>query len=450
MGALEVPADALYGAQTQRAVLNFPISGQPMPVAFVRALLMIKGAAAEANGSLQVIDASCAAAICQACEELLAQEDRALMQHFPVDIFQTGSGTSSHMNANEVVATLASQHLGAPVHANDQVNAGQSSNDVVPSAIHVAAMRQLSRLLIPALDHLIEVIRLKSGTVHAHVKTGRTHLMDAMPVRFSQVLEGWAAQAQLARDHLQSTAPLLQRLALGGTAVGTGVNAHPQFAQRCCEVLSRRDGIAFAPGANRFALMGGQDAAVAVSGALKVVAVVLSKVSNDLRWMNSGPLSGLAEIELKALQPGSSIMPGKVNPVIPEAAAMVAAQVMGNDAAIALAGQSGSFELNVMLPLVARNLLESIELLAGVLPLLADKALASFRVNEPALRQALERNPILVTALNPLIGYERAAGIAKKAYQEQRPILDVAAECTDIPRATLQALLDPARLTGED
>ena len=449
MGTLEVPADALYGAQTQRAVLNFPISGQPMPPAFVRALLLIKAAAAQSNAALQVIDESIAQAIVQACSDLLALENCALMPHFPVDVFQTGSGTSSNMNANEVVASLATRSLAAPVHPNDHVNASQSSNDVVPSAIHVAAALEIHQGLLPALDHLHQVLQHKAGTLHGHIKTGRTHLMDAMPVRFSQVLEGWAAQVQGAGEHVRAALPLLQRLALGGTAVGTGVNAHPQFASRCCEALSRRAGLPFEPGANRFALMGGQDAAVAVSGSLKVVAVVLAKIANDLRWMNSGPLAGLGEIELEALQPGSSIMPGKVNPVIPEATVMVAAQVIGNDAVITQAGQSGNFELNVMLPLIARNLLESIGLLARMAPLLADKAIATFRVNESGLRQALARNPILVTALNPLIGYARAAEIAKQAYREGRPILEVAAEQTDIAQATLQALLDPARLTGE-
>ncbi|MGM9515084.1 class II fumarate hydratase [Roseateles sp. DB2] len=449
MGTLQVPAAALYGAQTQRAVLNFPISGQTMPPAFVRALLLIKAAAAQANGGLQVIDAAGANAIVQACHELLAMDDTLLMTHFPVDVFQTGSGTSSHMNANEVVAALATRILGAAVHPNDQVNAGQSSNDVVPSAIHVASAIAINERLLPALDHLSEVLQRKSAALHGYIKTGRTHLMDAMPVRFSQVLDGWGAQLRGATDQVRAVLPLLQQLALGGTAVGTGVNAHASLAQRCCQALSLCAGLSFSPGANRFALMGGQDVAVAASGRLKVVAVVLMKIANDLRWMNSGPLAGLAEIELEALQPGSSIMPGKVNPVIPEATAMVASQVMGNDVAITLAAQSGNFELNVMLPLIARNLLESISLLAGVLPLLADKCVATFRVNEPALQDALARNPILVTALSPLIGYARSAEIAKKAYREGRPILEVAVECTDIPPATLQVLLDPARLTGE-
>ncbi|GAA0746797.1 class II fumarate hydratase [Ideonella azotifigens] len=450
MGAMQVPAEALYGAQTQRAVLNFPISGQPMPAPFVHALLAIKAAAAEANQQLGGISAAQAQAIQAAVAELQALPDETLLRHFPVDIFQTGSGTSSNMNANEVLATLAGRRLNDKVSANDHVNASQSSNDVVPSAIHVAAAQALQNRLLPALQSLVATTLDKARATHAHVKTGRTHLMDAMPVRLSQALEGWAAQLALAQGQLQGVLPLLQKLALGGTAVGTGVNADPQFAALCCAALNRQTGMAFAPGENRFALMGAQDTAVAASGALKTLAVALMKIANDLRWMNSGPLAGLGEIELQALQPGSSIMPGKVNPVIPEATAMVAAQVIGNDAALTIAGQSGNFELNVMLPLVARNLLESIALLAGVMPPLADKAIASFRVNEQRLKQALSRNPILVTALNPLIGYAKAAEIAKLAYKEDRPIVDVAAEHTDIPRAELEKLLDPAHLTGQD
>jgi fumarate hydratase class II len=450
MGSIEVPATALYGAQTQRAVGNFPISGQRMPVAFVRALLMIKAAAAEANAELGTLAPTPADAIAAACDELLAQGDGALMEHFPVDVFQTGSGTSSNMNANEVVAALARQRQGIDLHPNDDVNAGQSSNDVVPSAIHVAAAMALHGRLLPALDYVVHVTRDKAHATRAFVKTGRTHLMDAMPVRMGQALNGWAAQLEAAAAQLRHAQASLQQLPLGGTAVGTGVNAHPRFAERCCDALGRRAGLSFMSAPNRFALMGAQDTAVAASGALKRLAVALMKIANDLRWMNSGPLAGLAEIELEALQPGSSIMPGKVNPVLPEAAAMVAAQVIGNDAALTIAGQSGNFELNVMLPVVARNLLESIELLAGVLPLLADRAIASFKVNEARLQHALSRNPVLVTALNPVIGYARAAEIAKQAYREDRPVIDVAAERTGMPRDELERLLDPARLTGDD
>ncbi len=449
MGPMEVPLDALYGAQTQRAVLNFPISGQPMPVGFIRAVLLVKAAAARANEGLGTVPEPAARAIAAVCAELLGLDDAGLMRHFPVDVFQTGSGTSSNMNVNEVVATLAGRKLAGTVDANDMVNAGQSSNDVVPSSIHVAAALAIHRELLPSLEHLVEATLAKAAACHDSVKTGRTHLMDAMPVRLSQVLTGWAAQVQAAMEHLRAVQPHLQRLAIGGTAVGTGVNADPRFAARCCQALGELSGLPFQPGASRFALMGAQDVAVAASGALKVLAVALMKIANDLRWMNSGPLAGLGEIELEALQPGSSIMPGKVNPVIPEATAMVAAQVIGNDAAITVAGQSGNFELNVMLPLVARNLLESIGLLARVTPLLADKAIAGFKVNEGRLKDALARNPILVTALNPLIGYAKAADIAKQAYREGRPIVDVAAERTDIPRADLERLLDPVRLTGE-
>jgi fumarate hydratase class II len=449
MGPMQVPADALYGAQTQRAVLNFPISGQPMPAGFVRALLHIKAAAARANGELGSIATAQAEAIAAACAELQVLPDDALQRHFPVDVFQTDSGTSSNMNANEVVATLASRRLGVAVNPNDHVNASQSSNDVVPSAIHVAAALALQERLLPALDHLAHAIAMKAKATHGHVKTGRTHLMDAMPVRLGQALNGWATQVRAAEQPLRALLPALQHLALGGTAVGTGVNADPRFAPRCCALLAEATGQPFAPGADRFALMGAQDVAVGVSGGLKTLAVALTKIANDLRWMNSGPLAGLGEIELEALQPGSSIMPGKVNPVVPEATAMVAAQVIGNDTAITIAGQSGNFELNVMLPLVARNLLESIELLASASRLLADKAITGFKVNEARLKEALARNPILVTALNPLIGYARAAEIAKQAYREGLPILDVATEQTDIPRDELERLLDPARLTGE-
>ncbi|KJK01638.1 aspartate ammonia-lyase [Pseudomonas sp. 21] len=445
MGELEVPAAALYGAQTQRAVNNFPVSGQRMPRPFIRALLLAKAAAARANVSLGQLDAETGAAIVAACEELLAGD---VQRHFPVDVFQTGSGTSSNMNANEVVATLASRHLGKPVNANDQVNCGQSSNDIIPSTIHISAALEIHQHLLPALDHLHATQVKKAQAVHQHVKTGRTHLMDAMPVRLSQVLGGWAQQVRQASQGIEAQLPALQQLAQGGTAVGTGVNAHPQFSARFCEELNGLTGLTFRPGVDFFALIGAQDIAVATSGQLKALAVALMKIANDLRWMNSGPLAGLAEIELEALQPGSSIMPGKVNPVIPEATAMVAAQVMGNDTTIAVAGQSGNFELNVMLPVIADNLLHSIHLLANVSRLLADKAIASFRVNESSLREALSRNPILVTALNPIIGYQKAAEIAKQAYRDGRPIFDVALENTDLDRARLEQLLDPEKLTA--
>jgi len=445
MGELQVPMEALYGAQTQRAVDNFPISQQRMPRQFIRALILAKAAAAQTNVELQQLGAAQGKAIVDACQGLLEGD---FMPHFPVDIFQTGSGTSSNMNANEVIATLASRLLDEPVNPNDHVNCGQSSNDIIPTTLHVSAALALHEHLLPALLHLVRVTEAKAEQVHPFIKTGRTHLMDAMPVRMSQVLNGWAQQLKANVEHLQALLPSLQSLAQGGTAVGTGINAHPQFAAGFSRQLSVLTGVPFTPGKDLFALIGSQDTAVSVSGQLKATAVSLMKIANDLRWMNSGPLAGLGEIELEALQPGSSIMPGKVNPVIPEATAMVAAQVIGNDSAITVAGQSGNFELNVMLPLIAQNLLSSIELLANASCLLADKAIASFKVNEAKLKEALSRNPILVTALNPIIGYQKAAEIAKKAYQQGRPIIDVALEHTDLSRSQLETLLDPEKLTA--
>ncbi|WP_415885357.1 class II fumarate hydratase [Neptuniibacter sp. QD37_6] len=445
MGELEVPVDALYAAQTQRAVNNFPVSGQPMPEAFIRALLQAKAAAAKANVTLDQIPEKMGSAIAQAVEQLLKEYD--LMRHFPVDVFQTGSGTSSNMNANEVLAAIASDIYGDNVGANDHINCGQSSNDIIPSSIHISAAVELSEQLLPALEYLQKVIEDKAAAVDGFVKTGRTHLMDAMPVRMSQPLNGWATQIKQNIHHLKQIQPALQSLAQGGTAVGTGINAHPEFAKNFNAELSQLTGLEFTPADDFFAHIASQDVAVALSGQLKATAVSVMKIANDLRWMNSGPLAGLGEIELEALQPGSSIMPGKVNPVIPEAAAMVSAQVIGNDAAITVAGQSGNFELNVMLPLVASNLLNSIKLLSNVSRLLADKAIASFKVNEDQLNHALSRNPILVTALNPIIGYMKAAEIAKQAYKEGRPVVEVAAENTDLSVEELQKLLDPAKLT---
>ncbi|MBO1255676.1 class II fumarate hydratase [Alteromonas sp. 5E99-2] len=445
MGELDVAKDALYGAQTQRAINNFPVSGNRMPEPFIRALLLIKSAAAQANVKLEQIPEEMGAAISAAADRLLS--DHELMSHFPVDVFQTGSGTSSNMNANEVLATLASSIYGEKVGANDHINYGQSSNDVIPTTIHVSAALELNDKLLPALLTLASVIKVKAVEVHHHIKTGRTHLMDAMPVRLSQSLRGWASQIELNIEHLQSLQASIQSLAQGGTAVGTGINAHPEFSKEFANTLSDMCGITFTPANNFFTHIGTQDIAVSLSGQLKATAVSIIKIANDLRWMNSGPLAGLGEIELEALQPGSSIMPGKVNPVIPEAAAMAGAQVIGNDAAITVAGQSGNFELNVMLPLVANNLLSSIEILSNVSVLLAEKAIKSFTVNEDKLKEALTRNPILVTALNPIIGYEKAAKIAKQAYGEKRPIIDVAEENTDLSREELTQLLDPTKLT---
>ncbi|XOV85547.1 MAG: class II fumarate hydratase [bacterium] len=445
MGSIEIPAEALYGAQTQRAINNFAISGQPLPLKFIEALLMLKQAAAQANTQLGLLQDDVGAAIVQACQQL--KNDRELMRHFPVDVFQTGSGTSTNMNANEVIGTLASRRSGKEVAANDHVNLGQSSNDVIPSTIHISSALALQNQLLPALEHLRNQMQRKAQQVGHHVKNGRTHLMDAMPVTLGQVLGGWMAQIDANIHHLSSQLVSLRVLALGGTAVGTGVNAHPEFAEKACRMISVDCGIEFEVAVNHFALIGAQDTAVALSGGLKTCAVTLMKIANDLRWMNSGPLAGLAEIELEALQPGSSIMPGKVNPVLPEAAAMVAAQVIGNDTTVTVAAQSGNFELNVMLPLIAHNLLSSITLLSGVLPLMADKAIATFKVNDARIGASLQRNPILVTALNPIVGYMKAAEIAKQAYTQNRPVVDVAAEMTDIPVAELRVLLDPAKLT---
>jgi fumarate hydratase class II len=444
MGELKVPADALWGAQTQRAVQNFPISGRAMPAGFIAAVGLVKWAAAGANEELGLLEPAVAAAIREAAA---AVADGRHDDQFPVDVFQTGSGTSTNMNANEVIATLASRIAGAPVHPNDHVNMGQSSNDVIPTAIHLSAALAVERELLPALDHLAGVIEKKATACRDIVKTGRTHLMDAMPVRLDQELGAWATQVRSGIARVQGTMPRLCRLAQGGTAVGTGINAHPEFGARFAAQLAGRTGIEFRPSEDYFESLSCQDTAVELSGQLKTVAVSLMKMANDLRWMNSGPLAGLGEIALPALQPGSSIMPGKVNPVIPEATAMVAAQVIGNDAAITVAGQSGSFQLNVMLPLVADRLLDSLRVLAAVARVLADQAIAGFTVNEDNLRAALERNPILVTALNPVIGYELGAATAKKAYAEGRPIREVALEMTDLGEDELARLLDPAGLT---
>jgi len=444
MGELKIPTDALWGAQTQRAVQNFPISNLRMPRAFIAAIGLVKQVAARVNRDLAFLDPKVAQAIETAAAEVAAGKHDA---QFPTDVFQTGSGTSFNMNANEVIAALASQRLGAPVHPNDQVNMEQSSNDVIPTAIHVSAALGVRRELTPALEHLRDVLHAKEREVEGIVKTGRTHLMDAMPVTLSQEISGWRTQIEQNLARLHAVEPRLLALAQGGTAVGTGINADPQFGKRFCAELAKLTGLAFVPASNYFEALASQDTAVELSGALKVIAVSLNKIANDLRWMNSGPLAGLGEIALPALQPGSSIMPGKVNPVIAEATMMVAAQVIGNDATVTIAGQAGNFQLNVMLPVIAYNLLESIQLLTNVVRVLADRAIAGFTVNRARLAEALERNPILVTALNPVIGYERGAAIAKKAYAEGRPIREVAAEMTKLSREELDKLLDPTELT---
>jgi fumarate hydratase class II len=444
MGELEVPAAALWGAQTQRAVQNFPISGLTLPSTFIASLGLVKQAAARANAALGLLPADVAQAIDAAAAEVAAGQHDG---QFPIDVFQTGSGTSTNMNANEVIARLAAAGLGRAVHANDHVNMSQSSNDVIPTTIHVSAALAVVRTLIPALEHIGAVLLRKEAEVGAIVKTGRTHLMDAMPLTLGQELSGWRTQMQNGCARLKSTLPRLCALAQGGTAVGTGINAHVEFGTRFCTELSHLTSLAFVPSKNYFEALASQDAAVELSGQLKTIAVGVMKIANDLRWMNSGPLAGLGEIALPALQPGSSIMPGKVNPVIPEAAAMVAAQVIGYDTTITLAGQAGNFQLNVMLPVIAYDLLESIRLLANAVVALADRAIAGFSVNRERLAEALERNPILVTALNPVIGYEKGAAIAKQAYAEGRPVREVAQQLTDLSAAELAKLLDPRELT---
>ncbi len=444
MGELQVPASALWGAQTQRAVNNFPISGLRMPPAFIRALALVKWAAARTNRGLGLLPDAVAAAIESSALEVANGKHQ---DQFPIDVFQTGSGTSSNMNANEVIARLATRALGSAVHPNDHVNMSQSSNDSIPSAIHIAAAIEVSEKLLPALEHLAGAIEAKAKEVGGIAKTGRTHLMDAMPVRLDQELGGWAAQIRADIRRLQAVMPRLTGLAQGGTAVGTGINAHPKFGTEFAAVLAKQTRISFHPADDYFEALSCQDTAVELSGQLKTTAVGIMKIANDLRWMNSGPLAGLAEIALPDLQPGSSIMPGKVNPVIPEAATMVAAQVIGNDATITIAGQSGNFQLNVMLPVVALNLLQSIELLANVSVALADAAIKGFKVNKAKLDDALDRNPILVTALNPVIGYEKGAAVAKQAYKEGRAIRDVAAEQTKLTPDQLRDLLDPLELT---
>ncbi len=444
MGELKVPKDALWGAQTQRAVENFPISGIPMPRQFIAALGLVKWAAAGANAELGLLKSDLAVVIQNASLQVVeGQYD----EHFPIDVFQTGSGTSSNMNANEVISHLATESLGDSVHPNDHVNMSQSSNDVIPTCVHVSAAIAIHDQLLPALRHLSGVLENKADEVRDVVKTGRTHLMDAMPVTMGQELDGWRSQIDHGIERLNDTMKRLTALAQGGTAVGTGINAHPKFGVKVAVLLSEKAGLEFTSAESKFEALSSQDAAVEASGQLRVLAVSLTKISNDLRWMNAGPLAGIGEIALPALQPGSSIMPGKVNPVIPEAVAMVCAQVIGNDTTITIAGQSGNFQLNVMLPVATLNLLQSIELLANASTCLADKAIAGFTVNLDKINDGLHRNPILVTALNLVIGYELGAAIAKKSYAEGRPVKDVAKEMTDLTEEELDRLLDPAALT---
>ncbi len=444
MGDVRVPATALYKAQTQRAVDNFPISGIRFPRTFIRALALVKAVAAAVNRDLGEMPGRMSEAIQAAASEVA---DGLHDDQFPVDIFQTGSGTSTNMNANEVIATLASGKLGSPVHPNDHVNMGQSSNDVIPTAIHVSAYLETASTTLPGLEQLRSTLIAKAESVDHVVKMGRTHLMDALPIRLSQELGGWAVQIAQGQQRVRASLSRISPLALGGTAIGTGVNAHPEFGPRVAKGLSAATGLPFISSRNYFASLSSQDAAVELSGQFKTVAVSMMKIANDLRWMNSGPIAGLGDIALPSLQPGSSIMPGKVNPVIPEAVAMVCAQVIGNDATVTVAGQSGNFQLNVMLPVVAHNLLESARLLGAAASVLADQAVAGFEANEDRARDLAERNPILVTALNPVIGYEKGAAVAKRAYAEGRRVKEVAAEDTDLSAEDLERLLDPLAMT---
>jgi len=444
MGEVRVPANALYAAQTQRAVDNFPISGLTFARSFLRALGLVKAAAAQVNLDLGLMDGAMSAAIQQAANEVAEGKWDA---EFPIDIFQTGSGTSTNMNANEVISNRATQIKGSNVHPNDHVNMGQSSNDVIPTAIHVAAYLETVNNLLPALRHLHQTLKNKAAECDHIVKTGRTHLMDAMPVRLSQEIGGWAAQIELSIERIESSLPRVGELAQGGTAVGTGINAHPEFGGRLAAVLTERTAGQFSETRNHYASQAAMDSAVELSGQLKATAGALLKMADDLRWMNSGPIAGIGEIKLVSLQPGSSIMPGKINPVISEAVIMVAAQVMGNDVTIGIAGSRGNFQLNVMLPVLAHNLLESITILANSSRVLADKAIAGFTVNEEKIANLVGKNPILVTALNAIIGYDKGAKIAKTAYAEGRLLRDVAQEMTDLTDEELDRYLDPRPMT---
>ncbi|MFI9229180.1 class II fumarate hydratase [Streptomyces rimosus] len=449
MGEVRVPAHAKWRAQTQRAVENFPVSGQRLERAHIEALARIKAAAAKVNAELGVVDEDIARAIQEAADEVA---DGKWDEHFPVDVFQTGSGTSSNMNTNEVLATLATERLGRDVHPNDHVNASQSSNDVFPSSIHIAATAAVTRDLIPALEHLAASLERKETEFAEVVKAGRTHLMDATPVTLGQEFGGFAAQVRYGVERLRAALPRLAELPLGGTAVGTGINTPPGFPAAVIAEVARATGLPLTEARNHFEAQGARDAVVETSGQLRTIAVGLTKIANDLRWMSSGPRTGLAEINLPDLQPGSSIMPGKVNPVIPEAALMVAAQVTGNDATVAAAGAAGNFELNVMLPVIAKNVLESVRLLANVTRLLADRTVDGITANAERAREYAESSPSVVTPLNKYIGYEEAAKVAKKSLAERRTIREVVIESGYVDKGLLteeqlDEALDVLRMT---
>ncbi|MFE6979628.1 class II fumarate hydratase [Streptomyces griseus] len=449
MGEVRVPAHAKWRAQTQRAVENFPVSGQRLERAHIEALARIKGAAAKVNAELKVLDPDIAAAIQEAAAEVASGR---WDEHFPVDVFQTGSGTSSNMNTNEVIATLATEHLGREVHPNDHVNASQSSNDVFPSSIHIAATAAVTADLIPALDHLADSLGRKSAEFADVVKSGRTHLMDATPVTLGQEFGGYAAQIRYGVERLRASLPRLAELPLGGTAVGTGINTPPGFSAAVIAEVAEATGLPLTEARDHFEAQGARDGLVETSGQLRTIAVSLTKISNDLRWMASGPRTGLAEIALPDLQPGSSIMPGKVNPVIPEAVLMVAAQVTGNDATVATAGAAGNFELNVMLPVIAKNLLESVRLLANASRLLADRTVDGITADVERARAYAESSPSVVTPLNKYIGYEEAAKVAKKSLKDGTTIRETVlasgyVERGDLTLEQLDEALDVLRMT---
>ncbi|HLT47194.1 MAG TPA: class II fumarate hydratase [Rubricoccaceae bacterium] len=444
LGEVRVPADALYGAQTQRAKENFPISGQPFPRRFIEALGTVKAACARANRDLGLLDAAVAEAVAAAAERVRAG---ALDAHFPLDVYQTGSGTSTNMNANEVIARLAAEAAGRKVHPNDDVNMGQSSNDVIPTAMHVAARVAMEAELIPALDRLAGALEAKAEAFDDVLKSGRTHLMDATPVRLGQEFGGYAAQVRKGAARVRAASAELAELALGGTAVGTGINRHPGFPAKAIAYIAEMTGVSFREAEDHFEAQGAKDAYVSAAGALNTVAVSLMKIANDVRWMGSGPTSGLAEIRLPSLQPGSSIMPGKVNPVMSEALMMVCARVMGNAVTVTVGGQHGNFELNVMMPVMAHAMLESVTILANACDAFRARAVEGIEANRERCRELLEKNPAIATALNAEIGYDQAAKVAKRAAAEGRSVRDVLREMALVPEDRLDAVLDVRSMT---
>ena len=450
LGEVRVPHDAYWGPQTQRAVDNFPVSGMTFPPVFIRAMVLIKRACAGVNRDLRLLDAKISDAVVRVCDEIIGG---GLSDQFPLDVFQTGSGTSTNMNVNEVIATRAnelltgSRHAKNPVHPNDHVNLGQSSNDVIPTAIHIAAYLLTTETLLPALELLHGAIRDKQKKYANIVKTGRTHLMDAMPITLGQEMSAWSTQVANARTRVEETLPRIAELAIGGTAVGTGINTQRAFGALVTKELSRSTKIKFVEAPNHFEAQSAQDAVTELSGQLKTYATSLMKISNDLRWMNSGPIAGLGEVRLPSLQPGSSIMPGKVNPVIAESARMVSAQVIGNDTTIAIANALGDFQLNVMMPVIAHNILQSISLLANISRLLASKAIEEIEVDEARLSEFIHRNPIIATVLNPIIGYDKAVEVVKKAINEKKTVKQVVVELRYLSAAEANRILDPVVMT---